>query len=93
MTQSNQDIESRIQDAIDTLSDGKMSTVASAAREFDVPYQRLLRRRKGGKSLFQRDPTGRRLDSAQENALCSWINYRDELSMPPSVRISRKLRY
>jgi hypothetical protein len=49
--------------------------IAKAAREMRVPYQRFLKRWKGRKSLFERDVNGRKLDPAQEKALCSWIDY------------------
>lgn len=77
----NQQIEERIQQAILKLRSEDKLKIASVAREFDVPYQRLRARYKGQKSLFQRNPNGRKLNATQEKALCSWIDYNDTHGM------------
>lgn len=82
MATQNKQIESRIEDALDARKHAPERSIASLARDFDVPYQRLQRRAKGQKSLFSRKPTNRRLDESQEQALCNWIDYRDKLSRP-----------
>jgi hypothetical protein len=82
MPQTNREIEERIIEAICALSDQSRPNISTAAREFDVPYQRLYARWKGRKSLFERESNGRRLDPVQESALCRWINYNDELGLP-----------
>ncbi|KAJ5847731.1 hypothetical protein N7455_011688 [Penicillium solitum] len=77
MPQSNEEIEQQIQLAMDSLSEQSKPNIAKTAREFAVPVHRLRRRWKGGKSLFQRQPNGRKLSSAQEKALCEYIDYFD----------------
>ncbi|KAJ6059822.1 hypothetical protein N7444_003461 [Penicillium canescens] len=71
------DIQCTIEKAMDSLSEQSKPNIAKTAREFAVPEGRLRRRWKGGKSLFQRQPNGRRLNSIQEQALCEYINYFD----------------
>ena len=82
MSPTNQEIEERIINAIHALSDQSRPNIAAAAREFDVPYQRLKARFKGRKSLFEREPNGRRLNPDHESALSRWIDYNDELGLP-----------
>ncbi|EKV04923.1 hypothetical protein PDIP_85680 [Penicillium digitatum Pd1] len=47
--------------AVDSLSNQSKPNIAKTAREFAVSESRLRRRWKGGKSLFQRQPNGRKL--------------------------------
>ncbi|KAJ6050500.1 uncharacterized protein N7446_010609 [Penicillium canescens] len=77
MPKTNKEIEIQIEKAMDSLSEQSKPNIAKTAREFAVPEGRLRRRWKGGKSLFQRKPNGRRLNSIQEQALCEYINYFD----------------
>ncbi|OQE38925.1 hypothetical protein PENCOP_c007G03627 [Penicillium coprophilum] len=77
MPKSNKSIENQIDKAIDHLSNQSKPNIAKTAREFGVPEGRLRRRWKGGKSLFQRQPTGRKLNIEQEKALCEYIDYFD----------------
>ncbi|KAJ6020072.1 hypothetical protein N7499_003031 [Penicillium canescens] len=77
MPKTNKEIEIQIEKAMDSLSEQSKPNIAKTAREFAVPEGRLRRRWKGGKSLFQRQPNGRRLNSIQEQALCEYINYFD----------------
>ncbi|KAF9252780.1 transcriptional regulator family: Centromere protein B, DNA-binding region [Penicillium roqueforti] len=73
MPKTNKDIEQQIQLAMDSLSDQSKPNIRKTAREFAVPEGRLRRRWRGGKSLFERQPNGRKLNSAQEKALCAII--------------------
>jgi hypothetical protein len=76
---TNQDIEAQIINAMESLSQQKIPNIAKTAREFAVPDGRLRRRWHGGKSLFQRPPNGRKLNTAQERALCGYTDYFDEV--------------
>ncbi|KAJ5276460.1 uncharacterized protein N7525_000734 [Penicillium rubens] len=75
MPKTNKEIEIQIEKAIDSLSDQSKPNISKTAREFAVPESRLRRRWKGGKSLFQRPPNGRKLTPAQEAALCEYIEH------------------
>jgi hypothetical protein len=75
MPKDNRDIEDLILKAIDSLSEQPKPNISKTAREFAVPIGRLRRRWLGGKSLFQRQPKGRKLSSGQEKALCEYIDY------------------
>ncbi|KAJ5256797.1 hypothetical protein N7478_006614 [Penicillium angulare] len=77
MPKTNKDIENQIQLAIESLSEQSKPNIRKTAREFAVPEGRLRRRWQGGKSLFQRQPNGRKLSIAQEKALCEYIDYFD----------------
>ncbi|KAJ5738050.1 hypothetical protein N7493_001205 [Penicillium malachiteum] len=83
MPKDNKTIEIRILEAVNAIDHGIYATIASAARAFDVPYHRLRRRAQGGKSLFERPLTGRRLNEAQGASLKSWTDYRDSIGAPP----------
>ncbi|KAJ5696047.1 hypothetical protein N7536_006459 [Penicillium majusculum] len=60
---------------MDSLSEQSKPNIAKTTRGFAVPVYRLRRRWKGGKSLFQRQPNGRKLSSVQEKALYEYIDY------------------
>jgi hypothetical protein len=82
MPHTNKEIEELIEKALEKLHHQSRPNISKVAREFDVPYQRLRSRYQGKKSLFEREPNGRKLDPAQEKALCSWIDYNDSLGLP-----------
>jgi DNA-binding transcriptional MerR regulator len=77
MPKDNAGIEIRIAKAMASLSEQSKPNIAKTAREFAVPLNRLRHRWNGGKSLFQRQPNGRKLSSAQESALRQFIEYFD----------------
>lgn len=77
MSSINLEIEKRIEKAIEDLHAQSRTNIAERAREFNVPYQRLKARWNGRKSKFQPCYTGRKLDPAQEKALCDWFDYND----------------
>ncbi|KAJ5944559.1 hypothetical protein N7516_004727 [Penicillium verrucosum] len=77
MPKTNKEIEQQIQLAMDHLSEQSKPNISKTAREFAVPGSRLRRRWLGGKSLFQRQSNGRKLNPAQESALCEYIDHSD----------------
>ena len=81
MPDSYKQIESRIENALVAISREETPNISRFAREFNVPYQRLLNRFKGRNSRSTRSPTGRLLSDAQESALCHYINTLDELDI------------
>ncbi|KAJ5773060.1 transcriptional regulator family: Centromere protein B DNA-binding region [Penicillium paradoxum] len=82
MPNTNAEIEAQISKAIASLSDQSKPNISKTAREFAVPESRLRRRWKGGKSLFQRQPNGRKLSFTQEAALCRFIDSFDQADAP-----------
>ncbi|KAJ5733620.1 hypothetical protein N7493_002406 [Penicillium malachiteum] len=70
--------EANIQRALGALSDQKTPNISKTAREFAIPRTTLLRRWNGGKSLFDRQPNNRKLDTEQEKALCVYIDQLDK---------------
>ncbi|KAG0153305.1 hypothetical protein PDIDSM_5155 [Penicillium digitatum] len=81
MPKTNKDIEKQLQLALDSLSEQTKPNITKTAREFAVPMHRLRRRWKGGKSLFQRAPNGRKLNPEQEQALCDYMDYFDTVGV------------
>ncbi|KAJ5121184.1 uncharacterized protein N7515_009145 [Penicillium bovifimosum] len=79
MPKSNQEVESHILKALESLSEQTKPNIAKTAGEFAGPESRLCGGWKGRESLFARQPNGRRLNSAQEKALCEYIDYFDEV--------------
>lgn len=81
MPKANKDIEDQLRKALDSLSEQSKPNIAKTAREFAVPVNRLRHRWKGGKSLFQRQPNGRKLSPTQEEALYEYIDYFDSVGV------------
>ncbi|KAJ5894710.1 transcriptional regulator family: Centromere protein B DNA-binding region [Penicillium taxi] len=96
MPSDNKDIEDRITKALESLHTQSKPNITKTAQEFAVPRGRLHRRWHGGKSLFKQQPNGRKLNSAQELALCEYINYFDKagdtiFSTPKTAEKVRKI--
>jgi hypothetical protein len=77
MPKDNAEIEIRITKAMASLSAQSKPNIAKTAREFAVPMNRLRHRWNGGKTLFQRQPNGRKLSPAQEAGLRYYLDYFD----------------
>lgn len=75
-------IENRIWEALRAYHDRGKPKIMNLAREFDVPYYRLLRRVRGRNSRLARTGTNNCLDRAQEQALISWIGVLDDANAP-----------
>ncbi|KAJ6028115.1 hypothetical protein N7540_003691 [Penicillium herquei] len=78
MPKNTTDKEDNIQKALGALQDQATPNISKTAREFAVPKSTLLRRWNGGKSLFDRQPNNRKLDTEQEKALCVYIDQLDK---------------
>ena len=72
------DIEDRIHEAIDTIPRDQKPNIAKLAREFNVPEQRLRQRWKGRLSKQDRIPSNRALSTAQELAVCQYLDQMDQ---------------
>lgn len=86
MPKTNKDIEEQLQLALDSLSEQTKPNISKTAQEFAVPMHQLRRRWQGGKSLFQRQPNGRKLNPIQEQALCDYIDYFDAVGASINCR-------
>ncbi|KAJ5712175.1 hypothetical protein N7488_006331 [Penicillium malachiteum] len=78
MPKNTHEKEINIQKAISALLVQEKPNIAKTAREFAVPYSTLAHRWKGRKSLLNRSPTNRKLDTEQEKALCVYIDQLDK---------------
>lgn len=74
--QKESDLEAKIQEASQALTNGTIKKMSEAARHFGVPYHRLRRRHlHHTKPLALAHTNQRLLTPAQEEALCDWIKY------------------
>jgi hypothetical protein len=73
MSENSSEIEDRISDAIQAYNDRDNPKIAQLAREFRVPYQRLLGRVRGRVSRLARSGPNKVLDKSQEQALVNWL--------------------
>jgi hypothetical protein len=83
MSKSSQEIEQLILGAIDALQDQAKPNIARTAREFGVPVSRLRARVSGRLSRLGYPSGNRKLNQAQEAALCSYIDTLDKLGLSP----------
>ena len=86
MAESTREIEDRIQNAINTYQCNENQKVTKIARDFQVPYQRLLRRLHGTPSQLNHQPVNKTLDNHQEEALKDWIFHLDNTHFAPTVK-------
>lgn len=81
MPKTYRETESDIQKAIEAIQNRDFSTVASAARHFNVPYERLRKRLTGYKPRTQRAKTNQRLTADQDAGLCQYPDRLDALGL------------
>ncbi|PVH90566.1 hypothetical protein DM02DRAFT_636728, partial [Periconia macrospinosa] len=86
MPKNNNDIESRIQRALASLPEGEKPNFKALAKEYRVPYQRLLARSKGRASLFDRPSHSLKLTTTQNNALKDYLRQLDDLGIAPQIQ-------
>ena len=86
MTNASESTENRLEPAVSACHERPSRDIASLAREFDVPYQRLRARIHGRSPRGNRAYNGNALDSCQEKALERWIRHLDSFGSPPSLR-------
>jgi hypothetical protein len=77
--ESYRSIEARIQEAIDVLEERgeEKPNLAAAAREFEVPPQRLRARWNGRPSKSDRPESNKKLSGDQELAVCLYLDRLD----------------
>ena len=86
MTNASESIENRLELAVSACHERPSKNIASLAREFRVPCQRLRARIHGRSPRGNRAYNGNALDSSQEKARDRWIRHLDSFDSPPSLR-------
>jgi hypothetical protein len=90
MPKSYKDIELSIENTLVAMAREENPNIRHFAREFGVPYSRLLNRHKGRDSRSNRVPTNRLLSEAEESALCRYIEILDNHDLSPTPRLVEK---
>lgn len=81
MTPTYMQIGEHIQNAITYHLPHPKVTIAQIARDFEVPYQRLVARIKGRIGRHRREHINTRLTASQEAALCSYVERLDDRNL------------
>lgn len=84
MSNSIENIEDRIQEAIKLYHQSTKPNVAKLARDFGISRDRLRGRIHGRQSNSDRAKATRSLNSIQEKALTSWIQRLDNVYISPT---------
>ena len=69
------EIEEKVKKAVDDLSIQSKPNIATTARKFDVPRQRLQHRFKGIPSKIESGGQNKKLFELQEQAICQFLNH------------------
>ena len=77
-------LEEQILTALRSFDDNPDAKVSEVARQYGVPYQRLLARRRGRQSKIGNSNSHMKLSPGQELALCEYVDRLDRLNL--SVR-------
>ncbi|KAI2716302.1 transcriptional regulator family: Centromere protein B, DNA-binding region [Penicillium roqueforti] len=89
MPKNTQDLEDRIEIALQAYAKMEKPKIAKLAREFDVPYQLLRGRVQGRKSPKCRTGPSKALEPEQEQALIHWIHTLNAANSPPTAEMIR----
>jgi hypothetical protein len=82
MPETYQEIEARVLDACYDLEDQENPNMAETARKYDAPYDRVYRRFTGRAfSRIDSGGTNKALNEAEEQALCLYIEFADNLDI------------
>jgi transposase-like protein len=81
MPDTYRDVEERILEAVEDLQHQDKPNVASTARDFDVPEQRLRKRYQERASKIDVEGQNKGLSEAKELAVCQSINRLDECGL------------
>ena len=82
-----EEIEACIKAAADAYNAGEYTTIASAARAYHAPAQRVSRRLRGIPSASARGGHNKALNDDQEHTLCMHIRQYEELKLPLTLRL------
>lgn len=86
MPPASDDIETRIQHAIDAYKRDNNSKITKIAREFNVPFYRFHSRLRGHSVMTAKHPVNSTLSKPQEEAVKHWIYQLDEASHAPTAQ-------
>jgi hypothetical protein len=81
MSQSQVQIDNRIDQVLESIKDVEKPNYKQLAREKKLPYQRLLARSKGRPTRSQRPSGTYKLSEAQDSALYDYIARLDDLGI------------
>src|SRR5437763_2989133 len=87
------ELEIRITQALDAIKNGEVATIYAASKAYDVPYNTLSRRVKGGPNYAQGHESSQLLSQAEEHALQLWCKRLSAGGYPPSHQIIRELAW
>jgi hypothetical protein len=76
--------EKRVKEAAQAYDSGQFSSIAAAARKFDVAQTTLSDRLAGITPRTARTPTNKALNPIQEDALLYWIKFVDNAGFSPT---------
>ncbi|KAF2178065.1 hypothetical protein K469DRAFT_805689 [Zopfia rhizophila CBS 207.26] len=82
MSDTYQDIETRIQDAIHTIQSQENPNISDTARQFSVPRQRLYPCWHGRPVKSNLLGPNHRFSIKEERALCCYLNRLDQIGFP-----------
>lgn len=74
-------IENRISEALQSIDSNLKPNFARLAREFAVPYRRLIERSKGRGSRSDRASVNLRLTPEEEQAICRYLDIIEEAGL------------
>ena len=89
MSDTYQDIESRIQHAITVIQGQESANISDIARQFGVPLQRLYHRWHGRPAKTDLSGPNRRLNIEEERALCRYLDRLDRMGLPAQRELLR----
>ena len=87
MPESYETIERRLLDAVASLNTQNPPLIAKTARDFNVPYQRLLGRYHGRQSKQERPAVGRKLNNDEELAVYLYLDHLDKIGTSARYRM------
>lgn len=87
MASSYNNIEEKIQKAVDAYKRDESAKIAFYARKFNVPYSRLRGRIQGRQTKLRNQNSPRLLDNEQEALIRRWIDVRHQAGRPPTAKM------
>ena len=75
-------IEEQISQALQALQNNEAPNISAAARQFDVPRQRLHHRFHGRPAKTSLPSFNHHLNKEEERAICRYLNCLDQLGLP-----------
>jgi hypothetical protein len=83
--------EGRILLAIKAIQNGRITTIAAAARSFDVPRTTLADRMKGISNLYEVRGTGHKFTQLEEESIQDWLISMDQRGAALTIAMLRDM--